>query len=112
MPVPSKRFFLVSLIILLSLIFAGCSGNPLTDLLSGQGPTQPDQPMVEVTFYVQVPLNTPDGEIIYLSLLDEVTGLGVNATAHPLEPAIGEENIDQGLLYTTTLVVPQGSVLK
>jgi len=112
MPVPSKRFFLVSLIILLSLIFASCSENPLTDLLPGQGPTQPDQPMVEVTFYVQVPLNTPDGEIIYLSLLDEVTGLGVNATAHPLEPAIGEENIDQGLLYTTTLVVPQGSVLK
>ena len=112
MPVPSKRFFLFSLIALSSLLLGSCSGITLTDLLPGQGSTQPGETMVEVTFYVQIPLNTPDGEIIYLSLLDEVTGLGVNATAHELEPAIGEENVDQGLLYTATLLVPQGSILK
>lgn len=112
MPATRTRLFLISLIALSSLLLGSCSGNPLTDLLPGQGPAQTGETMVEVTFYVQVPLNTPDGEIIYLSLLDEVTGLGVNATAHALEPAIGEENVDQGLLYTTTLQVPLGSILK
>ena len=68
--------------------------------------------MVEVTFYVQIPLNTPEGEIIYLSTLDEVTGLGVNATAHPMEPSLGDTNLDQGLIYQVTLEVPQHTIIK
>jgi hypothetical protein len=68
--------------------------------------------MVEISFFVQLPLNTPEGEIIYISTLDEVTGLGVNAQAHPLEPALGEDNLDQGPIYKTNLTVPRGTIIK
>lgn len=69
-------------------------------------------PMVEVTFYVQVPPETPGEEPVYLSTLDEVTGLGVNAEAHVMEAAMGETTAEEGLTYKKTLTVPAGSVLK
>jgi len=76
------------------------------------GNSQPAPELVEINFYVQLPLNTPEGEIIYISTLDEETGLGVNAQAHPLEPALGEDNLDQGPVYKTSLTVPQHSIIK
>ena len=112
MPVSHNKRNFSALIILVSLLLGSCSGFSLDGILSNLNPSGPADSMVEVTFYVQIPLNTPEGEIIYLSTLDEVTGLGVNATAHPLEPALGEVNIDQGLIYKTTLTVPQHSILK
>ncbi len=112
MPVQRYRSIIISLVALTSLLLSSCSGLSINDILPGRSGIESTETMVEVTFYVQIPLNTPEGEEIYLSLLDEVTGLGVNATANLLEPAIGETNVDQGLLYTTTLTVPQGSILK
>jgi hypothetical protein len=106
-----KRFY-QSLIILFVIVLGSCSGFSLESIIPGSGPVTDAVVMVEVTFYVQVPLNTPEGEIIYLSTLDEVTGLGVNADAHPMDPALGEANLDQGLIYKTTLTVPRGTVLK
>lgn len=112
MVAPRKTYFLISFLILSSLIFSSCNGFSLEELIPGLKSQDDSELMVEVTFYVQIPLNTPEGETIYLSLLDEVTGLGVNATAHPMLPAYGEANPDQGAVYTTTLIVPQHAVLK
>jgi hypothetical protein len=109
-PKPWLKFSL--LIIIAGLLLSGCGGLSFDDLIFWETSDDSAQAMVEVTFYVQLPLNTPEGEIIYLSTLDEVTGLGVNAAAHPLEPALGEAKQDQGLVYKTTLTVPQNSILK
>ena len=101
---PKKERFLFSLAVLMSFVITGCSTISSDRIVPNFGSTKSTAEMVEVNFYVQLPLNTPDGEIIYISTLDEVTGLGVNAQAHPLEPAFGEENLDQGSVYKTTLV--------
>lgn len=47
----------------------------------------PELPRAAITFRVTVPANTPPGETIYLSLLDEVTGLALNATDLTMEEA-------------------------
>ena len=112
MVVSRKKYFPISVFILFSLLFSSCSGFSLEGLLPGAAPKSDEDLMIEVTFYVQVPINTPTEETIYLSLLDEVTGLGVNASAHPMEPVLGEADASQGLTYTTTLTIPQHAVIK
>ncbi len=112
MPQSRKKWILIGIVLLAVSLLTGCEGLSLRQILPGTDNEPLGEAMVEVTFFVQVPQNTPEGDIIYLSTLDEVTGLGVNATAYPLEPALGEENLDQGLVYKTTLVVPQGSIIK
>ncbi len=112
MSVHPKKRIILSLILLISVVLSSCSGISLDRFLPNIGSSEPSIVMVEVTFYVQVPLNTPEGEVIYLSTLDEVTGLGVNAEAHPMEPAFGEANLDQGLIYKTTLTIPQHTIIK
>ncbi|MCJ7717241.1 MAG: hypothetical protein MUO54_12085 [Anaerolineales bacterium] len=112
MSVRPKKWLIIGLLILTSALLSSCSSISLENILPNFGSNESTIVMVEVTFYVQIPLNTPEGEVIYLSTLDEVTGLGVNADAHPLEPAIGEQNLDQGLIYKTTLTVPQHTIIK
>ena len=112
MSVSQPKRFIHCLIFLLTILLGGCSSFSLDTILPWSEPGDDALVMVEVTFYVQIPLNTPEGELIYLSTLDEVTGLGVNANAHPMEPAVGEAKLDQGLIYKTTLTVPQNSVIK
>lgn len=112
MSVQPKKWGIISLVILCSVLLGSCGSIPLENILPNFGSSDPALVMVEVTFYVQVPLNTPEGELIYLSTLDEVTGLGVNADAHPMEPALGEKDLDQGLIYKTTLTVPQYTTIK
>ena len=112
MSVHQKKWIVPSLILLISVVLNSCSGLSLDRFLPNSDSSDPSTLMVEVTFYVQVPLNTPEGEVIYLSTLDEVTGLGVNAEAHPMEPAVGEANLEQGLIYKTTLIVPQHTTIK
>lgn len=109
MKVNQKSTFLISILIISSLLISSCGDFTLESLLPGSKSKSDEEPMVEVTFYVEVPINTPFEETIYLSLLDEVTGLGVNATAHPLEPSPGEGSSN---FYTTTLLIPQHSILK
>ena len=112
MSVPVKNRIVLSILLLCSFFLTSCGSFSLENLLPGSGSKESPVVMVEATFYVQVPLNTPEGEIIYLSTLDEVTGLGVNAEAHPLESILGEAEIDEGLLYSVTLTVPQYSIIK
>lgn len=101
-----------SLGIILSVFLVGCSFNSLTEqFLPGSSPVE-TQEMAEVVVSVLVPFNTPIEETIYLNTLDEVTGLGVNAQAHPLKPVIEESDPESGLTYRATLTVPLNSTLK
>ena len=43
----------------------------------------PAVPETLISFRVVAPPNTPDGTQVFLSILDEVTGLALNALIHP-----------------------------
>jgi len=112
MSISRPKWILLSFTLLISFACSACGSVSLESIFPSLNNDSSNEVMVEVTFYVQIPLNTPDGEIIYLSTLDEVTGLGVNATAHPMEPALGNTNLDQGLIYQATITVPQHTIIK
>lgn len=59
----------------------------------------------EVIFTVEVPQQTPTGQKIYLDILDDVTGLGLN----PLRYTLGA--IDQNH-YAVHIPIPLGSIVK
>ena len=60
---------------------------------------------VLVTFFVEIPSNTPANEPILLSILDEVTGLALNAKRFKME-SIDETH------YKLTLPFELGSIVK
>jgi hypothetical protein len=65
----------------------------ITVINSGILPTFTPEPSLEatdITFQVQLPENTPAGETIFLSVLDEVTGLALNPEYHPMEAKEGQ----------------------
>jgi hypothetical protein len=73
---------MVVLLVLVAVTIHACSLTQ-PQMLSIQ-PTQPPptsepveiDPLATVTFQVEVPVDTPPGQPVMLSLLDEVTGLG------------------------------------
>jgi len=100
-------------LITLSLLINACTTPGLVERYLPQKKSAADVHLtVETTFFVRVPSDTPTDETIYLSTLDEVTGLGVNPQAHPLELVTEEPASQGGLTYKTTLVVPQNSLIK
>ena len=108
---PKGKVFL--LLITLSLLINACTTPGLVEQYLPQKKSAAEiHPTVEITFFVRVPSDTPIDDTIYLSTLDEVTGLGVNPQAHPLEHVPEESASQGGLTYKTTLVVPQGSLIK
>jgi len=110
-----SRFFpaVVLPILLVSLLTVSCTTpQVLKDVVPQVKEVQKTSSMVEMTFYAQVPSQTPGEESVFLTTLDEVTGLGVNAQAHKMEPVFGETSAEQGLTYKTTLTVPVGSLIK
>ncbi len=66
-------------------------------------------PETLVTFRVHIPENTPIEEGIYLNILDEVTGLYLNARSFLM--TIDENAVDE-LAYTISLPFPVGSMIK
>lgn len=52
--------------------------------ITNQPPATP-QPAVPLTFRVSLPAPLAPGETLALSVVDEVTGLGLNATYHPMQ---------------------------
>ncbi len=68
-------------------------------------PTATPQPNAEVTFEVSLPSPLLPGEELVLSIVDEVTGLALNATNYPLQ---GKD----ALHYTLALPLPVNSVGK
>jgi hypothetical protein len=62
-------------------------------------------PEAQISFLVEIPADTPDGEPILLSVLDEVTGLALNAKRYPMD------QLDE-THYQITLPFRLGSVIK
>lgn len=99
------------LLVFLAALGSACSLVPYE--LSQPTPTLPyptpapptPLPQANVEFHVQIPSGTPRGEPIYLTILDEVTGLGLNATRIEMQP-------QDDLNYALTLPLPVGSTLK
>jgi len=58
-----------------------------------------------VMFYVEVPTDTPANEPVLLSVLDEVTGLALNARRYPMKPAENGQ-------YVLGLPFPVGTTVK
>ncbi len=69
------------------------------------GPAANNQLEAEVTFRVELPANTPREQLVKLVLLDDVTGLTLNARSFEMEP-------EDPLHFKLTLTLPVGSVLK
>ena len=94
MSVSRSKWILLSFFFLVSFALSSCGSVSLGDIFPNRTTDSSDEVMVDVTFFVQIPLNTPEGEIIYLSTLDEVTGLGVNA-----------QHIHWNLLWAITILI-------
>jgi hypothetical protein len=85
----------------LALILTACGSQPSEPTLTDyQLPVS-----VEVTFNVLVPTNTPAGESIYFTIIDDVTGLGYNPKATEMQSS-GTNS------YALTLSVPAGTLMK
>jgi hypothetical protein len=111
-----KRFlFLITLTIFLS----GCNLPPLVatppvptpeEEVAAVTETHPT-PETLITFRMVAPQNSPTDGLVYLSLLDEVTGLALNTQINPMEPL---PPVEEGAppAYLVTLPFPIGSVVK
>ena len=75
---------------------------------TGPGATQPEAtpvPSAEVNFTVHIPAPIPEGDILAISLLDEVTGLALNAKSYPMEAVDAQT-------YRVSLPLPLDGVIK
>jgi len=66
----------------------------------------PGLPETLVDFHVQIPDDTPTSDVVYLTILDEVTGLYLNAQSYPM--TLNQTNG----IYSLQLPFPIGSVIK
>ena len=69
----------------------------------GSSPTPP--PIAQTTFVAILPEPLAAGEILFLTVLDEVTGLSLNATNYQMQPRDAQT-------YTANLPLPLNSVIK
>ncbi len=75
----------------------------------------PPQPETIINFHAEVPNDTPPAETVYLTLLDEVTGLALNAKPYPMQlvqlpPETAATRATR--LYIISLPFAIGSVVK
>jgi hypothetical protein len=97
---------------ILGIVTGGCSQNqppiislyPTPEPIPTQEPIEID-PLATVTFQVEIPVSTPPGQPILLSLLDEVTGLGLNITREEMRQ-VGDST------FSITLPFPVGANIK
>ena len=97
---------------ILALLSQACSQGqpPIVSLFptAQPAPTQEPveiEPLATVSFQVEIPADTPPGQPILLSLLDEVTGLGLNITRQEMQK-VGDST------YSITLPFPVGANIK
>jgi hypothetical protein len=69
------------------------------------GPTATPLPRAEVTFTARLPEPLPGGEILIVSILDEVTGLALN-------PVDYQMTMVDAITYTAKLAIPDQALLK
>lgn len=68
-------------------------------------PSPTPQPRAQTTFTAVLPEPLAPGESLYMNVMDEVTGLALNATTYPMQ---AKDN----LTYTATLPLPLNAVIK
>lgn len=112
-----RTSFLLTLALLLSTVACNVPflyNSPLPPVVSS--PTSPATivPIVEtlVSFRVVAPPNTPRGQPVYLTLLDEVTGLALNAQAISMEAGAPLPERGDAPVYILTLPFRLGSVIQ
>jgi hypothetical protein len=115
---------LLVLLVLSSLLLSGCDAADWIGQLPGAPTASPDNeaasepspeptviPQPELTFKATMPADTPSDEIVFLSIVDEVTGLALNSDLYEMtfdEAASGMDKI----VYSIKLPFPQDSVVK
>lgn len=108
MTIQSSKFIrmLLSLgfifIFLVSCNFPLLQSNPSRD---NQSPSSSDLQQSDITFTISLPQPLPAGDSIYLTLLDEVTGLSFNAHKYIMQA-------ENALTYSVSLPFTIGKVLK
>ena len=92
-----RRIALITLVLLLSGQACTISliqfpdlfpANPTTQpgVVTPAGPSPTPQPMAQTTFVAILPEQLAAGETLFLTVLDEVTGLSLNATYYQMQP--------------------------
>jgi hypothetical protein len=69
------------------------------------GPTNTPQPSANINFKVTLPAPLPSGEVLNLSVVDELTGLGLNPVNYPMQGM-------DALHYTVNIPFALNSVIK
>ncbi|MFA5875041.1 MAG: carboxypeptidase-like regulatory domain-containing protein, partial [Anaerolineales bacterium] len=110
---PSTRR-LLSLVSVFVLLLNACSfslldipglNSPTPTPILPSGPTTTPQPSAAVTFRVALPSPLLAGETLYLSVVDEITGLGLNAVNYAMQ---GMDTLH----YTVAIPFAMNSVVK
>ncbi len=83
--------------------FSGTPAAPTTPLPSGPTPTP--APRAEVKFTVRLPEALQPNEVLALSVLDEVTGLALNAVDYQMTAV-------DTITYAATLAIPDHAIIK
>jgi hypothetical protein len=92
--------------LLILVFFTACAGSPQPAVTpSAIVPTAAPSYQAEVDFEVDIPANTPSGQFVYLDILDEVTGLGLNPQRYSMKPVNPTH-------FSIHLPVTIGSVIK
>ncbi len=106
---PRRILFFV---IILALTSQACTlslfqppANPTAGPGFPTGPTATPFPRAEVTFTVRLPDPLAAGEVLAISILDEVTGLALNAVDYQMTAV-------DTITYTATLAIPDQAVIK
>jgi len=105
-----QRTFLVSSIAFV-FVLSGCL--PVIDIVTNATSADEEQaveaeesmPLAEIVFRVEIPSQGPQGAHVYLDILDEVTGLGLNPLRYPME-------MESPNNYVAHIPVVVGSVVK
>ena len=95
-------------VLVLLVLMTGCQlvlPTPVAQPSATPAQAEIDADMALVTFFVEVPADTPADPPVLLSVLDEVTGLALNAQRYPME------RVDE-THYVVGLPLPLGTVVK
>ena len=100
-------FIKCSLVIIILSLLVGCNFPSASDKTLSNTPTTSLSNLKQelVTFIVKIPQPLTAGDSIYISFLDEVTGLALNPQKHIMQA-------EDELTYTVTLPCNLGSVIK
>jgi len=113
-PVHPSSGRIISLVSILLLLLNACSfslldipglNSPTETPSLPSGPTVTPQPSAAVTFRVALPSPVLAGETLYLSVVDEVTGLGLNAVTYAMQ---GMDTLH----YTVSIPFAMNSIVK